>query len=457
MSTRRVFLQEMTVLLASPAVFLLESESGSAYALASTAAIEGRQAEVAVPADSFVESIGVGGHLTWRQSVWGRAEWQPLFLELGVRAIRTAVGARRIGRAAAADLNLLYDEGGIRADVLVGPSRQGQFNIDAATAMLELLSERVGQEKIIGIEGPNEANNPREGEGWEDRLRDFQSWLYQAVKSDPSLESVPVVGPSIWGRLTADYARLGDISDSVDIANLHYYTGGRRPSVAGAPSSRDEAGGDDEYSLDDAIIDAKTIAPGKPLWITEFGYGLEGPGLPRSKFFITPEASARYILRGVAESFLRGVPRTFVYGFIDDEHRDPPRYHGLLTASLERRPAFDALRNLISLLSNPGEPFPAAELAWAQTGSEVKRLPLLQKRDGRFYLVFWKDVDSYDRGTRSNAEVSPSPVTLEFESQIGAVRIFTPTVSDAVQSEHQGVSSLVLDIHDHLTIAEVVL
>jgi hypothetical protein len=49
----------------------------------------GVRSETASEADSLVESVGLCGHLNWRGTVWGSSSWQPLFLELGVRYIRT--------------------------------------------------------------------------------------------------------------------------------------------------------------------------------------------------------------------------------------------------------------------------------------------------------------------------------------------------------------------------------
>jgi hypothetical protein len=328
-------------------------------------------------------------------------------------------------------------------------------DVAEAKSMLDTAAENLGPDILIGIEGPNEPNNPKAGENWADHVREYQRWLYDNVKATSQLSLIPVIGPSIWGRLRAHYSLLGDMSSSMDAANLHYYTGGRKPTLAGAPVRADEGGGGSNYDLDEAISDARTLAPQKPLWITEFGYPVSGPGTPLSSNFMPPLSSAKYLLRGIAEFFRRGIPHTFIYSLVDDEHRKPPRYHGLLTADLKKRLAYQALRNFIALFSDPGPSFAGNRLEWSESGESVSRLPLMQKRDGRFYLTFWTDTDSYDRQTHVAVSVPPVRKTMEFASSLSSIRVFAPTIGETAILEARNARSLTLDVSDHLTVVEL--
>ena len=96
-----------------------------------------------------------------------------------------------------------------------------------------------------------------------------------------------MIRSAIWGSEIAAYNKLGDISQWIDAGNLHYYTGGNKPTVT--------AEGDDTASattMDEAITNAGIIAPGLPIWVTETGWGVAGEGCPLSQWYVTPNAQA---------------------------------------------------------------------------------------------------------------------------------------------------------------------
>ena len=239
---------------------------------------------------------------------------------------------------------------GVKLCATVAPER-ADLDLTTAGANIAFLVQR-GPASLCGIESANEYNKPSSRpENWLVRLRQFQAWLYEGLKANPRLRPVPVVGPSMWGRLTDDIKALGSLEPYIDVACLHYYTGGRRPTIAGRPSSADEGGGSSEYKLlCEAVREARTQAPGKPLYVTEFGYPIAGPGLPLSRGFITETAAAKYLVRGLFDLFAAGAAKTFIYSLIDDTERNPPRYHGLMSGSLERRKTFYAVKRLMALL-----------------------------------------------------------------------------------------------------------
>ena len=323
---------------------------------------------------------------------------------------------------------------------------KGQAAIDYAAANADL---------VIGIEGDNEPNHASAPPAWPTYLKDYtRVALRCGARPSEALRTSPWRVPSIWNRITADYIKLGDVSDSVDVGCIHWYTGGRRPTVSGKSGSGDEeGGGSGTQTFDEALDDCAICFGDAPIWNTESGWGVAGPGLPLGPFFVTNGAQAKYLLRDVAECFNRGITLTSLYTLIDDT-RTPPRYHGLLTDALEKRPSFNAVKNLVSLFSDPGAAFPLQKLDFKLTGSGYSRMPLMQKRDGSFLLTLWNDADSYNRTTSSDVTVPPLNVKLELGTA-AEVRLFTPTVATA-PSDKGSVGTLDLKVPDHLLVVEIV-
>jgi hypothetical protein len=401
---------------------------------------------VSAPADSFVDFISVQTHLNWRDTVWGQPAWRPLLGDLGVRHTRSALG----NRVAREHLLALHGDYGIRSSATFNAiNDDGSFKLDATLRILESLRDKVGAEKIYAIEGPNEYTHRHKTEGWADRIRDYQEFLYNTVKSDAGLGGIDVLAPTIWKRIIEDYQAIGDMAAYADYGNLHLYNAGRRPSIF----NRDEA----ETPIDVAIREAQIVVPNKPICVTETGFNVAEGAAP-SKWTVPHDIAAKYILRGLAEWFLRRdlVKRVNIYSLIDDEHKDD--HFGLLDASLTPRPAYLALRNLIKLLADPGPSFAPGSLSCRIEADDPNlRWLALQKRDKRFMLMLWLDANSYDREAAAAVEVASCPVTVDFGRSIASLTVYTPTISDAKLQELAAASNIKLEVPDHLMIVEAAL
>lgn len=431
---------------------------GGGLALATTSAVPlpaAASRERVRSAHSFAEAVGICTHPNWRSRIWGSTDWESAFLETGVMHTRGKIGRGPAGRAAVGDLQKLFARG-VRICATVADQDDG-LDRAATKANIDFLADHVGTRNLSGIESANEYNKPSSRPGhWAAELRDFQRWLYDTVRSNPKLAGVPVVGPSIWGRLSADYAALGNLEPKLDRGNLHYYTGGRRPTRAGQPRSSDEGGGGGDYALADAIREARTLAPGKPLWITEYGYPIAGPGLPPRRGFITEDAAAKYLIRGLLDAFGEGVEKIFIYTLLDDVHRDPPRYHGLMDGALGRRRTFQAVANLMALFQDRGRQSAPAGLDYALDGmaGTIKR-QLFQKSDGTFLLTLYQDVDSYNRRTGSDLAVAPVTVGLSLPRPAARVEVFTPTMERSAVQSASNVRSLAIPVGDHVSVVKI--
>ena len=409
----------------------------------------------ATPAQRFADSIGVCTHPNWRGTVWGSSDWPGALKTLGVANIRGKLGSGRAGDAALADISDFLARGG-KFCALVANSGQ-DFDLPAIAKAVDFLASNLGSRHLSAIEGPNEYNRPsRRPEDWAPRLRAFQAWLRDRVRADRRLDGVPIVAPSMWGRLSQDYRTLGNLERNADIGCLHYYTGGRRPSRVGVSSTMTEEGIFADRPLADAISDARILTPGKPLWITEYGYNVAGPGQKLSRHAITEQAAAKYLLRGLFEAFAAGVERTFIYSLLDDR-RDPPRYHGLMDQRLRPRASYHAVRNLMALMRDaPARPGPPALLEYSLSAAPDLRSHLFAKQDGSFLLALYREIDSYDRWRARDIAVLPLPVTLSLRAPAARIERFTPTISAAPRERGANVGRLVLPVGDEVTIVRIV-
>jgi hypothetical protein len=347
------------------------------------------------PADSVVDSIGLVAHLNWGGTVWdtGFPKYEPLFGELGVRYIRTQASS-----GAKSKIDTLYSKYGTRFTFTM-MTKDANDRLDASqlSSKLNYIRDSIGVNKVIAIEGPNEYNDRRDWlPNWDEDVRNYQAQLYAKVKGDAALKVLPVVGPSIWYRIHEDFVKIGNIDQSVDIPNLHYYTFGRKPTLFR------EKDGNVSLPMDEAINWAKILAPSAPcVWVTETGY--DGSTNER--------VAAKYMLRMYLEFYNRCgnmSGKVFQYNLLDDT-----KAFGMLRADFSRRPVFYAVKNLIKLLSDKGAAFTPSPLAHSLAGDMTNiHKTVLQKRDGKFYLAIWQDVDS-ETSTRGEAIVPVRNLTLD--------------------------------------------
>jgi hypothetical protein len=406
----------------------------------------------ATRARAFVDTVGIVTHAHWGGTIWSSSDWETPFLETGVMNTRGKVGRGTGGKAALADLQKLFSRG-VKICATVTDQSSGLDRV-GTKANLDFLANSVGAQNISGIESVNEYSNPSTRPAdWVTQLRSFQQWLYDTVKSTPALSNLPVIGPSIWGRLTWDYTAVGNLEPKIDRGCMHYYTAGRRPSIAGSPSSRNSLGGATYYTMADAIREAKILAPTKPLWITEYGHPINGPNSPLSGYIITETAAAKYIARGLLDAFGNGVEKINIYSLIDDVQRS--KYHGLLDGSLRRRLTFYAVKNLIALFADSSAPFTPGTLDYtlSNVSSNIKQ-QLFQKSDGSFLLTLYQDVDSYDRANKRDAVVLPVSVGLSL-GQAASIQVFTPSIGAAATNSVSNVNALTIPVGDHVTVVKI--
>jgi hypothetical protein len=372
------------------------------------AAVEARAAA------GFVDSIGVDVHTAFSDTPYVSqfATVKQRLEELGVHHVRDDLFPdrpdqyQRLNELAAA---------GIGSTLIMGSPADGTSGLED---LLEVAKEDL--DGLDALEGPNEYSTSGDPD-WKSNLIAYQQALYSKAKADSALGGLPVIGPSI---VHGDQAELGDVSASLDYGNIHSYPQGNPPDKLGS-----------------FIKSAEFNSGSKPTVATETGYhtalAWEGENPP-----VSEAAMATYMPRLFFEYFRWGIVRTFSYELLD-EWPDPlleekESNFGLLRNDLSRKPAFDALRDTIRILEDPGPPFAPASLDYTLSEAGVE-LPgpestslhkvLLQKRDGSFYLALWRLSSVWDPAAGEPLPAQSQPVEVQVDPGIEAAALYLPNSS----------------------------
>lgn len=171
-------------------------------------------------------------------------------------------------------------------------------------------------------------------------------------------------------------------------------------------------------------------------------------------------AEAKYLPRLLFVYFQRGMAKAYKYEFLDlkpdPEFTDMERHFGLVRVDGTPKPSFHALANLIQLLADPGPTFTPGSLEWQlkDTPANLQHL-LLQKRDGRFWLVLFQEAVSFDAKAHRDLSVSAAGVTLALGRPAASVRVFRPGQSVEPLLSREAISELKLDVPDEVMLVEI--
>lgn len=369
----------------------------TASAQAKQLTIAGISAEQASQADAFVDSIGVVTHLTYDDTAYYKA-WPQVFdglRTLGVRHIRD-------GFYDYSGTSPFTKEHSALASVGVKTTYVVPWETSTTEQTLEQFAANVGD--VEAFEAPNECDIAANcGGGGLTGINNMMSLIPQ-IRSAANKLGLPLIAPSFV--LPSSYLAVGNISSLVTYNNLHTYFGGMNPGSEGWGDfdSQGNSYGSFSYWLDQANLDA----PNVPSVVTETGY-ISYPN-PTRPYTIPESIGASYIPRTLLLAFAHGVKRTFIYELLDEF--SSPGY-GLVHGDFSPKPAYNSIRNLISVLSDPGPSFVPGSLSYSVSGadSSLNHL-LLQKRDGSYWLVLWLEKSGFDRVTLTPTPVAPQNIVL---------------------------------------------
>ncbi|MDB6166205.1 MAG: hypothetical protein JWQ83_1345 [Lacunisphaera sp.] len=388
-------------------------------------------------ADDFLETIGVNIKCpSWQNhgSVYtDTALVKRRLIELGVRYYR--VNAKDVDT----DWDFfreLYSAHGLRADLLhiekPFPRFAARLEADATLA--------------ASVEGPNETDPPKLP-GWSYQGREFpagtialQRDLYAAVKASPRTRDIPVIVPSVCRE-----NHVGQLAGCPgDLENIHSYPAGNVPT----------------HGLEHfAALADLVLTPPRPIVATETGYSTtlddpKGGGM-------SERAQAIYLPRLLAEYWNHPrIVRTYLYELLD-ERAGPHSLEsgfGLLHQDGRPKPAFVAVKALIDLLQDGRGSFQPGKLDF-----QLARAPnalshaVLQKRNGDFYLLLWRDVSVFDRVSRSDVKVPDIVITVRFEASVRRCVVYRYQEDGALIASGMAVSNgeIELPVSDSLLLIRI--
>jgi hypothetical protein len=375
-------------------------------------------------AASFYDSIGVSTHIVYYDTAYG--DWPRIVArlqELGVRNIRDGIYANPTQQWH--DWNERYYSAvqsaasrGMRFTFVVNPPGVGTGTLDQ---LLDVAGGRL-RNAAEALEAPNEMDKYVGGARWPRALASYERQLHVKAKARPATRSLPILGPS-FATLQGP-SMVGNLRGLVDVGNIHPYTGGLSPNPEHIKSE---------------LKRARITAAGKPVWATEVGFhnAMHSHSVD-NQAPVSERTAAIYLLRTFFEQFRAGIRRTFAYELIDEKPdprgRDPEQHFGLLRNDYSRKPAFNALRNLLAVIGRDrrsGRPVPL-RIQISRDDRDVRRL-VLQKADGSYVVALWRLSSVWDIKRRKALNVASQRVTVRLP---GAARV---SLADPIQSaaEHR--------------------
>lgn len=399
----------------------------------------------ALPADGFVDSIGVNTHFNYRPTAYYKRfeECRKALRDLGVRHIRDAAVAEQRNP----DVLRLYQTlagDGVRFCLLFFNHGNAGSNVEGPLAAI---SKRLAP-SMDYLEGHNEPDG-----SWPDKANwaaGSAAWLkelHDRAKADPALAAVPVAGhalahPYVKASQAAEAAL--NLNPLIDVANVHAYPGARP----------------NESTVKAYLNYIKPAYDKLRIIVTETGYHTalqnpKGKHLPTSE-----EAKAIYMPRVLMENFRLGIERSYIYQFVDNmppNAAEQESQFGLLTDKVEAKPTYHAMKNLIAILRDDGNTqYPTGSLDFSVPGAPKElRTVLLQKKDGVFFLAIWLPLKIWDEIKRTPLPVTATPVTVCFPKPVAGVREYLPNESALPQRALESASEVKLQLDARLVILEI--
>ena len=384
-------------------------------------------ATMARGADDLVDMLGVNIHLSYLDTVYGSGFAtiiRPRLQELGIRHVRDGTGGWDTGPRNRATLAA----DGIQFLMVIDPLH---YNT-AANNLAAVKAEPVAS--IWGFEAGNELDiRSNIYGGWPNSERNWLADVTAAFAADPATQGKPVMmgAPAHSQSL----ASLGPID--TPYANIHPYAGPTFPS----------------NGLDTNIANVLAVAGNKPIVATELGWHTDATTTGFAG--VSQLAQAKYLSRMPFEYFSRDIFRAYIYELINPgvNPNETEQNWGLLNNDGSPKPAFTTLKNIITLLSDPGPKYAHKSVRYQIIGGNANvHSTVLDTRDGRAYIALWQEVHSFDYTAQVDLSVPPQRVTIALADAWTAANILLPRTGGAASISP---AALVVDVPDEVVIIEL--
>lgn len=304
--------------------------------------------------------------------------------------------------------------------------------------------------KLSNIENPNEPDHCfsfvcnyspspsnwykyslQQNSDWPDDVLGAASNAKSKLLSDPATANIITVAPSfVWlqyhqnetynGTNLRTY--LNPINANISYGNSHPYCGLNSVSTCFA------------NTVQHAV---NRYAP-KPVFVTETGH---------STHEYSETQQAKYLLRILFDFFERGIPRTYIYAFLDEPSAATLKEQnfGLLNEDGREKPAYVWLKNTIALLKDSGSV--GLKALSMQISGNGLRHSLLQKSDGSHWLAL-----QYDKSNTTDADATTA-ATITFASPKN-VEYYSPASTAAYKTE-SSITTLSISVPDKITLLRI--
>ncbi len=418
---------------------------------------EPKKPQLARSAHEFYQSIGLNFHKGNALPLATYNAHKAKLGELGIYTVRLTLHPSDTRAETRRRILDLYQTLGIKSCALV---RERFDTDDPDKTMAGILDDvKFVLPSLLMVEGPNEVDRGPEhfnyrghgiahgsdtvlGEGWPRGVTLFMQDLHATLRSDPITAHLPIANASLSGgpwnnpgpahRWAESAAKNGvDVEKLVDFGNYHkYFT-----PYPDHPTHQDEIS---TY--------LRPITPTRPYVITETGFNTGKESHDQA----SEAAQARYTLRNYLVTWNAGCRTSYGFTLADGTIQEAVKF-GLLHRDLSPKPSFGALKNLIALVKEAETRAPVAPRAldYESEGdlSDVRQV-LLQKQNGVFALIVWREVES-------SREVPDRALTLRVRGNFARARIYRPLVGSAFEADDSP-NRVTLAVGDHPTVVELV-
>ncbi|WP_035700055.1 RHS repeat protein [Bradyrhizobium genomosp. I (2014)] len=396
-------------------------------------------------ASGFINSIGVNTHAGFGWTGYNNLALMADDLEyLGVTRLRDAMGTSPASQPVIEGLAAA----GYKFDFLASSAlpQMGTTGLQKYIVSLEkFLASHPGS--ISAIEGLNEANHQPfsyNGSSSLSAAAQFQSVLYQAVKGDAALSSIPVFNLSLAYNDPQGYGQLGNMSGSVDFANAHAYV-----STSLTTNS----------SLAATLSAVSTAAPGKPVVITETGYTTQA----NTQYLgVNETVQAKSILNTLVDAYKAGVGATYLYELFDRDssaaNTNPEANYGLFNSDGTPKLAATAIHNLTTILADDGKGDlqPTDPLNYTLSNMPASgHSMVLGKSNGAYELVVWAEPKLWNDATDTEVSNAAQTVTVNLGAVRHTVKVYDTLTGTTAMASYTDVSTITVPVSDHPLIIEV--
>lgn len=401
---------------------------------------------VAMRAATFVETIGVNVHLSWKDTVYGNVNAVANAIStLGIKHLRDGTP---LPGFTLPDFQGLASAGAkftCLADVASFESK-GNYS-DDISRMSALNSSNPGS--LAGIEGFNEINLwPVHYNGSDTKSNlalgnTLQKMLYTEVKAS-ALSKIPVLCLTVGGISNQEASVIGDLTNYSDYGTWHvYYGGGDQPRA----------------NIQSGVAGARNLNKSDPIQITETGYYTAVDDMSWGGGGVSEPIQARLILNLIFVCASLGIARHHIYELVDDGTGPATTIEGsfgLFHNNWTPKASATAIHNLTTILADSSTSFTPGSLDFVVNGLPSSgRTFLMQKSNGAYELAIWAEPDIWNQPTKSAINVGATQVTVTLAAAASSVKVYDPLMGTAPVSSASNTRTVTVSLTDHPMIVEI--